>query len=160
MNRYDLDLAEAAEATLEQIRDDRKDKPVSREVFTRLKGLPVMLRVNGVPATLAFYNAKAADGELGTAYRKVGQALRGQLATELGWSSQPDRFFTALSNAQSTDLARGFARLEAFAGWLRRLAVALEQEQKRQQRSAENAGDTPPAGDESPEAPPGVASDG
>ncbi|HEX6076908.1 MAG TPA: type III-B CRISPR module-associated protein Cmr5 [Micromonosporaceae bacterium] len=157
MNRYDLELAKAAEATLEEIRDG---KPVSREIFTRLKGLPVMLRVNGVPATLAFYGAKATDSEIGAAYRKVGQALRGQLAVELDWSTEPDQFFTALSNTQPADLARGFARLEAFAGWLRRLAVALEQEQKRRQRSAENAGDTPLAGNESPEAPTGVASDG
>lgn len=130
MNRYDLDLAEAAEATLEEIRDG---KPVFREIFTRLKSLPVMLRVNGVPATLAFYNAKATDTDIGTAYRKVGEALRSQLATELGWSGQPDQFFAELSKTPPTDLARGFARLEAFAGWLRRLAVALEQEQKRQQ---------------------------
>jgi hypothetical protein len=144
MNRYDLDLAKAAEATLEDIRNGRKDKPVSREIFTRLKSLPVMLRVNGVPATLAFYSAKATDTEIGTAYRKVGRALRDQLAKELSWPTEPTLLFRQLSETRPTDLARGFARLEAFAGWLRRLAVALEQEQKRQERLAKTAGDEPP----------------
>jgi CRISPR type III-B/RAMP module-associated protein Cmr5 len=156
MNRYDLDLAKAAETTLEEIRNGDQ---VSREILSRLKGLPVMLRVNGIPATLAFYGAKATDTEIGTAYRKVGRALRDQLAKELDWTTEPKLFFRQLSETRPTDLARGFARLEAFAGWLRRLAVALEQEQKRQKRLAKTAGDTPPAGDEPPKASAGSAGD-
>jgi CRISPR type III-B/RAMP module-associated protein Cmr5 len=144
MNRYDLDLAEAAETTLDEIRGDRKDKPVSREILSRLKGLPVMLRVNGVPATLAFYSSKVTDDKIGTAYRKVGQALRDQLAKELNWSAEPELFFQKLSETKPADLAHGFARLEAFAGWLRRLAMALALEQKRQQKSDKDTRDKPP----------------
>ncbi|HEX2419896.1 MAG TPA: type III-B CRISPR module-associated protein Cmr5, partial [Micromonosporaceae bacterium] len=94
MNRYDLDLAKAAEATLKEIRGDDS---VSSDTVSRLKSLPAMLRVNGVPATLAFYSSKVTDDKIGTAYRKVGQALRDQLAKELNWSAEPELFFQKLS---------------------------------------------------------------
>lgn len=136
--RYDLKVAAAAEKVLEQI---RARGPIQNEVFTRLANLPVMLRVSGVPATLAFYGAKAAKGDdrLAKAYGDVGNALWSDLRNELHWPADVAQPYDKLSQCTGADLARAFRRLEALAGWLNRLAAALEREQRQKKPAGDSA---------------------
>lgn len=136
--RYDLKVAASAERVLEQI---RARGPIQNEVFTRLANLPVMLRVSGVPTTLAFYGAKAAKGDdrLAMAYRDVGNALWLELRNELRWPADVAQPYDRLSRCTGADLARAFRRLEALAGWLNRLAAALEREEPQTKRAGDSA---------------------
>lgn len=131
--RLDLKVAAEAESALEQIRQ-AAGKEVPDEVFSRLAGLPVMLRTNGVPATLAYFAAKSTDSKTGEAYRAVATALHKQLAETLGVPATPTALYATLRTTDNADLLRAFARLEAYAGWLRRLAEALEHEQDRERK--------------------------
>jgi CRISPR/Cas system CMR-associated protein Cmr5 small subunit len=132
--RIDLDLAAMAEQTL---RDVQASLPtgVPAEVFSRMRGLPVMLRVSGVPATLAFYAAKSNPGTpTGRAYQKVSEALHRQVADTLGATREPLGLCQALRETPNPSLLRAFSRLEAYAEWLRRLAEALNHDQERDRR--------------------------
>ena len=128
--RLDLDVAAAAERVVSDIAA-ASDGKLSDEVVRRLRGLPAMLRVSGVPATIAFAEARArSGGDLGKAYEEVAKALRAQLAAELGWPAQPAQLYATMREASAADLACGFVRLDAFAGWLRRLAEAAPRVEK------------------------------
>jgi CRISPR-associated protein (Cas_Cmr5) len=132
LQRLDVGLAGRASAALDTIsRAGGGTAPA--EVVTRLKGLPVLLRTSGLPATMAFLYAKAGgDGPLEIAYRAVRDALLTEIAAVWGWGDErPDamEFFARIADpatVSATDLARATMRLEEFANWLRRLAEALE----------------------------------
>jgi hypothetical protein len=138
--RLDLTTAADAERTMASIAGGG---PVPDEVLTRLKSLPSLLRASGVPAVLAFFAAKAGPAtptsptsgpeagqrQLASAYRTVRHALTEQLTAELGWTQPPTDIYAQLATLPTVDLARAYRRLEAYAGWLRRLAEATEQAQ-------------------------------
>jgi len=116
-------------------------------VVRRLRGLPAMLRVSGVPATIAFAESRArSGGDLGKAYEEVAKALRGQLAATLGWPVQPAQLYAKMRDASAADLACGFVRLDAFAGWLRRLAEAAPRVEKPIKASGVPAGEARSSG--------------
>jgi CRISPR type III-B/RAMP module-associated protein Cmr5 len=145
LRRADIDAVATAMKALTDIKNTRPDRPVSKPVLTRLAGLPTLLRVSGVLPTLAFYSAKGhGDGELERAYAIVGAALRAQTCAVLEWDTGQaeqaidlaflDRLTTHIQeNPQS--LTRVGQRLQEFSVWLRRLAEALDGEQKRQAES-------------------------
>lgn len=127
--RLDIQVAASAEAVLTRI-IELNDGALSDEMRRRLLGLPAMLRTSGAPATLAFLASRSGSVKpLEKAYAAVDGALRELLAAELGWPAQPPRLYGAMREADSVDLARAFLRLEAFAGWLRRLAEAAARDQ-------------------------------
>ncbi|MEV4511590.1 type III-B CRISPR module-associated protein Cmr5 [Dactylosporangium sp. NPDC049525] len=155
--RFDLTAAADAERALAAIAGG---KPVPGEILTRLKGLPALLRASGVPAVLAFFGAKAgpatsapisaqASGsdpgaqQLASAYRKVRHALVEQLTVELGWAQPPTDIYGQLAALPAADLARAYRRLEAYAGWLRRLAEATEQAQTEQAQTEQPTAPAP-----------------
>lgn len=127
LQRADLDAARDAEQALKTIADG---KPVSAEVLTRLKGLPTLLRISGVAATLALFAAKSSSDDLGRAYREVRSALVTQLRQTLAWPQPRPDIYGELAKLSAVDLARVQVRLAVFADWLRRLAEAEENEQK------------------------------
>ncbi|SRR6266536_4657176 len=129
--RVDLGHAKRAEEVLQQIIDVQRGTDLPDEIRRRLKNLPAMLRVNGVPAALAFYAAKGAGSRpIDRAYRAVGDALCEELYTLLDVPDaqrSPARLFRTLADHAEhspSTLAVAFARLEALAGWMRRLAQA------------------------------------
>lgn len=132
--RLDRDVAGRAASVLQGIIDAAPGKPLSGEILTRLKGLPTMLRVSGLPATLAFFAAKSDSDQLGRAYELVGRAMRTEVRaylpgpetdTILGLISRLSAVETPLS-----DVAAASARVDALATWLRRLSEAVEKEQR------------------------------
>ena len=126
--RLDTGLARKASVTLDGIRRDGQGA-LSPEIVTRLKGMPALLRTSGLPATVAFFYAKAGTADpMARAYEAVRVALVDQVAAELGWDDRPDAlgFFELIGDQERTtaaDLARVTGRLEEFAGWLRRFVV-------------------------------------
>mgnify|MGYP002621216663 CR=1 FL=1 len=123
--RLDLRVAQRAEATLQRVLDANNQR-IPPEVLTRLRGLAVMLRTLGVPATLAFFAGKADRGKpLGRAYQAVLDALLTELAHD-GPALQVKDLFTRLERMPAPELMLAFARLNAYAGWLRRLAEAWQ----------------------------------
>ena len=143
--RVDHGLARLAATTLDQVRDQQTGL-VSDQVITRLKGLPALLRTSGPLPVLAFFASKAGQAKpLERAYAVIGSELRAQAATEIG-DPAPDAPFSEFVLAFTSQhvpadaLARASARLEEFALWLRRLAEATEQEQKRAKRQAADGG--------------------
>jgi len=149
LNRLDLDVAAQAEKTLEDLRAASRDG-VPAEVFSRLKGLPVMLRTSGVLATLAFYSAKSDPAtKLGAAYRAVSAALHAQLGAGLGMPLARVELYKTLKQQDTADLLKAFARVEAYATWLRRLAEALEHEQNSKKPTGVSG--IPPAEADEPE---------
>jgi hypothetical protein len=147
LQRIDHGLARQAAATLDRIRDVCGGR-VSPQVITRLKGLPVLLRTSGTLATLAFFAAKGGQGSgedgqggggsLAEAYATVGAALRREVCAALGWAEEPgdpnvdSGFLKRLTDEQVSPIRLAVAngRLEEYAGWLRRLAEAVELEQQ------------------------------
>jgi len=143
--RVDHGLACLAATTLDQVRDQQTGL-VSDQVITRLKGLPALLRTSGPLPVLAFFASKAGQAKpLERAYAVIGNELRAQAAAEIG-DPAPDAPFSEFVLAFTSQhvpadaLARASARLEEFALWLRRLAEATEQEQKRAKRQAADGG--------------------
>lgn len=153
LNRLDTQLAGRASAALDEIRRIGGGS-VPGEVITRLKGLPSLLRTSGLPATMAFLYAKAGDGGgLAGAYRTVRDAMLRELGESWGWDDQPEavEFFGRIGDPQQVgpaDLALAAARLEEFAGWMRRLAEALEGAAPRRSPSRVGHDADPPAGGE------------
>ncbi|TDC84527.1 type III-B CRISPR module-associated protein Cmr5 [Actinomadura sp. 7K507] len=148
LRRADIDVAATAMRTLATIRDTSENKTVSGQVLTRLARLPAQLRTSGPLPTLAFHAAKG-QGEkpLDRAYAIVGAALRTQTCVVLGWTEdEPDKaidlaFLSRLTDQIQQDpvsLTQVTLRLQEFSVWLRRLAEALDGEQKREaQKRAE-----------------------
>jgi hypothetical protein len=126
LHRIDHQVAARAEQTLATIAGG---KPLTAEVISRLEALPAMLRRSGLVATLALCAARAAskDRALATAYAAVGRALRTEITDELGGSADTWSY-RVFADHNPADQARAFARADALAGWLRRLAEAEKAE--------------------------------
>ncbi len=105
-----------------------------------------MLRTSGVPATLAFFAAKSdTQAAVGKAYQQVSQALHQQLGVGLGTTEvAPTGLYARLRDHTDTaTMLRAFGRLQAYAGWLRRLAEALEHEQQAAARATKATSSAP-----------------
>jgi hypothetical protein len=116
---------------LDEIMDHGR-RPLTQPVQTRLRGLPAMLRTAGVPATLAFYAAKSGSDSLGTAYRVVGAGMQAELRAavpSLADATGVLALVQRLAAVRSDELAAAFARVDALAGWLRRLAEAAAKDE-------------------------------
>jgi hypothetical protein len=151
LQRLDTGLAGKASAVLDYIQRDAGNDALP-EVITRLKGLPALLRTSGLPATMAFFYAKAgSEKPLERAYGAVRDALLSEVTSVWGWEDpRPDalEFFAWIADPSTVNgvaLARASARLEEFANWLRRLAEALERTQPRR-RHGSPAGRNPGPG--------------
>lgn len=152
LQRADHEIARSAMTAISGLRAQFADAggaddagPATAEVpdalFTRLAGLPALLRTSGLLPTLAFYAAKGGGGgPLERAYSEVGTALRDQIrqVLELPAPAAHGRppldlaFLTELTDRlreRPHDLIRATRRLEEFTAWLRRLAEALKKEQ-------------------------------
>ena len=115
---------------------------ISRELRTRYRQLPVMIRTAGLAATYAFLLAKANgkdSTELSRAYRQVADGIRKHLASrKLLPDDRADltneKLLTWMGEANLADYTRAAAEVEALARWLSRLAEATyrlpEQDQK------------------------------
>jgi CRISPR type III-B/RAMP module-associated protein Cmr5 len=129
--RTDLDVARIASGLLEQIIN--QDQKISRKVLSRLEDLPAMLRVSGLPATLAFFADRAAKpGALGAAYTRVSQVLLEETRKHVSAATGTDRILpliTKLAEAPVDEQALAFTTVDALAMWLRRLAKAVVLEQ-------------------------------
>lgn len=99
--------------------------PVSDQVRTRLRQLPVMLQTSGLAATLAFLYAKSGDMKpLERAYRDVSQALTERVvaATGLPAGTTTSALVRALGEMSAVDYQIAGAHARAFAGWMSRIA--------------------------------------
>jgi CRISPR type III-B/RAMP module-associated protein Cmr5 len=105
--------------------------PVSQELRTRYRQLPVMLRTAGLAATYAFVAAKANDkGDLAAAYREVARGIRTQLAARGllpgdGTAVSDQQMLAKLAEMDLHDYARASAEVAALTRWLGRLADAV-----------------------------------
>ena len=99
---------------------------VTKEVRTRYRQLPVMVRAAGLAATYAFLVAKSDDKELGRAYRSVADGIRAHLDRRSLLTGVSDnlKVVGALATLDAADYARASREIEALAGWLSRLADA------------------------------------
>ncbi len=145
--RHDLTTATAAADVLDRLLASMQGR-LTPELLTRLKELPTMLSVSGLPATLAFYAAKSdPTSQLGNAYAAIGQALR-----QAAWDAlQPPASRPGPTAAATpapppppapdiVEMIRGLARatvdrraaasaaVSSLAGWLRRLSEAVARE--------------------------------
>jgi hypothetical protein len=137
LERVDLNMAGQAAKMLDEIMRHGGQK-LSPQVQTRLRGLPAMLRTAGVPATLAFYAAKsssAAKSEsdpLGAAYQVVGRGMQDELRRSIPSLRDATGVLALVQKLAAVppdQLAAAFARVDALAGWLRRLSEAAAKEQ-------------------------------
>jgi hypothetical protein len=138
--RIDLDAARRAEEMMSRIATTGS---VSREILTRLKGLPVLLRTSGLAAVLAYCEAKSGQDALGGAYRQVAALLREELGV-VGGAVSGGGVYQRLARLSAPELALAQGRAEAVAGWLRRLAEAEENRQRAGR--ADNGAAAQPAG--------------
>lgn len=122
VRRIDQKMAAAAAGLL--------SPPISDQLRTRYRQLPVMVRTAGLAATYAFCASKAKDnGELATAYRAVTRGMREQLQnsrllTETQTASD-HATLAALGVMSLHDYTRASAEIAELTGWLSRLAEAM-----------------------------------
>lgn len=107
--------------------------PVTKELRTRYRALPVMLHTSGLAATYAYVAAKAnGDGALAEAYRKVAQGIRDRLRTRglLGVREAADdrAVLRALGELPTPTYMQAAAEVTALTTWMSRLADALYQQ--------------------------------
>jgi hypothetical protein len=118
MNRMDQGLAVRAAEVL-------GDQPIDKELRTVLRGLPVMIRINGLAMTCAYLLSRSAKQN--DHYWRAATALLTDAATVVGLV--PDRrpvttlTMIAALDGQAYLLAETHGRL--LAGWLARLGDAL-----------------------------------
>src|SRR5262245_27125397 len=139
--RLDYELAARASKVLDDIlilqaggSAQAEERTLPPELVSRFMGLPAMLHTSGLPATLAFFYAKATGKtSLAAAYETARTALVKEILRELGpdTDAPPEdalAFFDRLGDPARTspgDLARITAHIEEFAVWLRRLTEAI-----------------------------------
>lgn len=123
VRRVDQDMAATAARLLHP--------PISDQLRTRYRQLPVMVRTAGLAATYAFCASKAADGEgaLATAYREVTKGMR-ECLRRRGLLTEPQAasdhaVLTALGGMGLHDYTRASAEIAELTGWLSRLAEAV-----------------------------------
>ena len=124
VRRTDQDLAATAA--------DLLPHPVTKELRTRYRALPVMLHTSGLAATYAYVAAKAnGDGALAEAYRKVARGIRDRLHSQCLLTSEQvtdDRtVLRALGELDTQTYMRAAAEVTALTTWMSRLADALYQ---------------------------------
>jgi CRISPR type III-B/RAMP module-associated protein Cmr5 len=122
--RIDQDMAAAA--------SDLITGEVDRELRTRYRHLPVMLRTAGLAATYAFIAAKSTGGnpELAGAYREAARGIRKRLVEQHlltgDWRTlTAGQVLAQLGDMDATGYARASAEAAALTGWLSRLADAM-----------------------------------
>lgn len=118
MNRIDQGMAARAAGIL-------GTDPVDKELRTVLRGLPVMIRTNGLAMTCAYLLSRSA--KRGDRYWRAATALLDETATVAGLIPDPKPVVTlnaiAELDGQRYLLAESHGRL--LSGWLARLADAL-----------------------------------
>jgi len=121
MNRIDTALARKAAELL-------GDQAVDKELRTVLRGLPVMVRINGLAMTCAYLlsRSKRNDDRFG----KTATALLTDAATVVGVTPDPNpvRTLNAIAALDGQDYLLAEAHARLLAGWLARLGDALYQE--------------------------------
>ncbi|MBE1533957.1 type III-B CRISPR module-associated protein Cmr5 [Actinomadura algeriensis] len=106
--------------------------PVTRELRTRYRALPVMLRTSGLAATYAYIAAKGnGDDRLADAYARVARGIRDRLRSQ-GLLSPEDTadhraVLRALGAMDTPVYLRAAAEVSALTIWMSRLADALHQ---------------------------------
>jgi CRISPR-associated protein Cmr5 len=104
---------------------------VTRELRTRYRQLPVMLRTAGLAATYAFVASKSRDpGPLGQAYSRVAGGIVDHLADRQLVMAQPGstdhrRALELMAGMDLATYAQASAEVAELAEWLARLADAL-----------------------------------
>jgi CRISPR type III-B/RAMP module-associated protein Cmr5 len=145
LDRVDLHTAREAAGILDAIL--ASGDAISGELLARLMGLPVMLRISGLPGTLAFFAAKSGTDRPGQAYGDVSSALQTTVArclTEQGPTTGTIALVNRLAQAPIDEQAAASATVESLAIWLRRLAEATEKEQARARAAAGGAREPAP----------------
>jgi CRISPR type III-B/RAMP module-associated protein Cmr5 len=103
---------------------------VTRELRTRYRQLPTMVRTAGLAATYAFLLSKHDDTTLGQAYRAVTKGIREHLSrpgSVLPGVTTDQDVIGALAGLPASSYARASVEAEMLAGWLSRLAEAVFQ---------------------------------
>jgi CRISPR type III-B/RAMP module-associated protein Cmr5 len=114
---------------------------VDRELRTRYRQLPVMLRTAGLSATYAFIAAKSRDSSaLGQAYARVADGIVTHLSERKLIAAGPGRpghrqVLTLLAAMDLADYTQASTEVAELAQWLARLADAVSRDR------ADGAGD-------------------
>lgn len=120
--RLDQGMAAIAAGMLEET--------IGRDLRTRYRQLPIMLRTGGLATTYAYIIGKTDASTLGRAYGKVAGGIREHVnirrLVEFRVESDLD-LLTAFGEMSVTDYLRASAEVEALAGWLSRLSEARYQ---------------------------------
>jgi CRISPR-associated protein Cmr5 len=104
---------------------------VDRELRTRYRQLPVMLRTAGLAATYAFVASKSRDRTaLGQAYARVAGGIAAHLADRRLITAEPNaidhrQVLELLAGMDLATYAQASAEIAELAEWLSRLADAL-----------------------------------
>jgi len=129
--------------------------PVTDDLRTRLRQLPVTLRRCGLPATLAMLMAREQQGsnqQLRAAYGKAAAEISKTVGEHLGWHGDgagpltPEQLLRKLGDADPVDYATATRYAELITIWLKRLAEARYQQAKARPAGTE----TDPDGQEEP----------
>jgi CRISPR type III-B/RAMP module-associated protein Cmr5 len=120
--RLDLDMARRAAAVVDTIIASGDAKQM-REIRTRARDLPIMLRASGVAATVVFYASQAKAKSPGPAYKEVLSVLV-DVAAPGQRADQPIQTIRSIADLDTAMLARRTRELETFAHWLKRLVEA------------------------------------
>src|SRR5215470_3024163 len=104
--------------------------PVTDDLRTRLRQLPVTLRRCGLPATLAMLMAREQQGsnqQLRAAYGKAAAEISKTVGEHLGWHGDgagpltPEQLLRKLGDADPVDYATATRYAELITIWLKRL---------------------------------------
>lgn len=132
LSRFDLDIAREAAGVLDAVMALNNGR-VPKEMLSRLKALPAMLQVSGLPTTLLFFASKSGPDALGRAYGDVGAALARTTTRALSrpvTQGSAIALVNSLADASVDEQSVAAATVDALALWLRRLAEAVDKEQR------------------------------
>ncbi|MBN1172680.1 MAG: type III-B CRISPR module-associated protein Cmr5 [Micromonosporaceae bacterium] len=125
MRRLDQGMALAAAEIL--------PASISRDLRTRYRQLPIMVRMSGLAATTAYLVSKSGKpggrNELETAYHDLATGIRKRLTAgyDLGWGGREqtnEALVARLAELPASEYARASVEVQALATWLSRLAEA------------------------------------